>query len=94
MEWAINDAAVWKCNDNHYVGFVPCVVVAITDKRVKVAVMLANGKLGMRYVNRRELEFMECYREEAVVLNIRCDLKLRESQSLGGKNGNVANHHR
>ena len=80
MELAVDKAAVWECCDNHYVGFVPCVIVAITEKRVKIAVMLSNGKLGMRYVNKRDLVPVECHKEEAIVLNIRCDLKLREQK--------------
>lgn len=80
MELVVNGAAVWKCSENHYVGLVPCVIVAITEKRVKVAIMLSNGKLGMRYVNKRDLVPVECHKEEAIVLNIRCDIKLREQK--------------
>jgi hypothetical protein len=80
VELVVNGAAVWECCDNHYVGFVPCVIVAVTEKRVKVAVMLSNGKLGMRYVGKRDLVPVECHREESVILNIRCDLKLREQK--------------
>lgn len=78
MELVVNGAAVWKCSENHYVGLVPCVIVAITEKRVKVAVLLSNKKLGMRYVNKRDLVPVECHKEEVIVLSIRCDLKLRE----------------
>lgn len=80
MELAVDRAAVWECCENHYVGFVPCVIVAVTEKRVKVAVMLANGKLGMRHVGKDRLHPVECHREESVILNIRCDLKLREQK--------------
>lgn len=80
MELVVNGAAVWECCDNHFVWFVPCVIVAITEKRVKIAVMLANGKLGMRHVGKYRLHPVECHKEEAIVLNIRCDLKLREQK--------------
>lgn len=80
MKLEVDKAAVWECSESHYVGFVPCVIVAVTEKRVKIAVMLANGKLGMRHVSRDRLQPVECHKEEAIVLNIRCDLKLREQK--------------
>ena len=77
MELAVDRAAVWECCDNHYVGFVPCEIVAVTDKRVRIVVMLSNEKLGMRYVGKDRLHPVECHREESVILNIRCDLAIR-----------------
>lgn len=78
MELKEDMAVVWRCCDNHYVGVIPCVIVAITEKRVKVAVLLANGKIGLRYADKEDLGPIDMHEIESILLNVRCGLGLKK----------------
>lgn len=78
MELKEDMAVVWRCCDNHYVGVIPCVIVKITEKRVKVAVLLANGKIGLRYAEKKDLGFIDTHEIESILLNVRCELQLKK----------------